>query len=477
VRTSAFFCPLILFTLLAVPQLRPGTPTMIAITGGTVLDVRTGKEISDATILIEGDRIEHVGTAHDLRKDRAARILDASGRWIIPGLIDMHVHVSTVPDVPLELYVANGVTAVRDLGGSLTALRLMRQDIERGHRLGPRLFLAGTILDGNPPVVPGSLMVDSPAQARSAVNFLVDQTADAIKVYNGITEPALKSILATAKARGVPVVGHVPQALTVLRAVQLGMRGIEHSPIRSRDLEAWGVVPPGEAARIRTMKSVSTREALVWDLVDLGAPQVRMLLDTLEAFHVFLDPTLSIDEYDTLFLYDVEATHPNNRYLKRRFVEANSAAEHEDFRVPAHLKAVAAAGLKKRKAFVAMSHRAGVAILTGTDGPGIGRLAPGFGLHHELALLVEAGLSPLEALQAATYHAAQALRRENQLGSLEAGKFADFVVLTANPVADIRNTTTIDAVVVGGRVLGRADLSELLARLEESARKDQPSPR
>ena len=211
----------------------------------------------------------------------------------------------------------------------------------------------------------------------------------------------------------------------------------------------------------------------MWNRVDLGMSQVRVLLDTLAAFDVFLDPTLSIDEFDTLFLYDVDATHPNNRYLKRQFVEANSALEHESFRVPADLKAAASAGLKKRKAFVAMSHRAGITILAGTDGPGIGRLAPGFGLHHELALLVDAGLSPLEAIRAATSNAARALRRENDLGSVEAGKYADIVVLRANPLADIRNTTNIDAVIVGGRVLGRADLRELLATLEENARKDQ----
>jgi Amidohydrolase family len=123
--------------------------------------------------------------------------------------------------------------------------------------------------------------------------------------------------------------------------------------------------------------------------------------------------------------------------------------------MPAELKAVAVAGLEKRRKFVGMCNRAGLKILAGTDGPGIGRLTAGFGLHHELALLVKAGLKPIEALQAATINAARALRKENGMGSLEPGKFADIVILNSDPLSDIHNTTKIDAVLLRGRMFDR----------------------
>lgn len=415
-------------------------PTL-AIVGGTLIDVRTGRSFSDTTILIAGDRIQQVGPSGDINLTDGIPVVSARGRWIVPGFIDMHVHVSTTPDVPMELYVVNGVTAIRDLGGNLTALRMTRASPEAEDSPRPRLFFAGPILDGAAPSAPRiSLIVDSPRRAASAVAFLVDQGVDAIKVYNNIREPALRAIVRAAAARGVPVVGHVPRTVTVARAVQLGMNGIEHALIRARDLEEWGLLSSVDADRIQAMPSVTRRDAAVWDRIALQAPAVRTLVAQLANNGVFFDPTLSIDEYDTLFLYDKEAQHPNNRYLKPSFVEANLGPEHEVFRLPSEMRAVAEAGLRKRQRLVAMSHQAGVPIIAGTDGPGIGGMAAGFGLHRELALLVEAGLPPLEALRAATINAARALRQEKRLATIEAGKLAGLIVLSANPLEDIRNS-------------------------------------
>ena len=139
--------------------------------------------------------------------------------------------------------------------------------------------------------------------------------------------------------------------------------------------------------------------------------------------------------------------------------------------MPAELKAVAVAGLEKRRKFVGMCNRAGVKILAGTDGPGIGRLAPGFGLHHELKLLVEAGLKPIGALQAATINAARALRKDNEIGSLEPGKVADILLLNSDPLSDIHNTTKIDSVLLRGRMFDRASLDATLATIEADAKK------
>ena len=423
--------------------------TLLAIKGATRVDVRTGHQIGNSVIIVEKDRIKEVGDASNLEIPTDARVIDARGKWVIPGLIDMHVHGSARKDVPIALYVANGITAIRDMGGNITSLRLTRQKIEAGEKLGPHLFYTGNVLDGSPPVAPPmSFIVDSTEEAKSAVEFLVSQGADSIKIYNNITEPVLDAIVKAAKRAGKPVGGHVPKAMSLKRSIELGFNFVEHSAIRSKDLLEWNSITQAEANQITSLSSVTQREALVWQRVDLNSTKVKAVISFMAEKDVFLDPTLSIDEFDSLFLYEKEAKHPNNRYLKRTFVEEALGPDHDIFRMPADLKAVAITGIEKRRKFVGMCNRAGVKILAGTDGPGIGRLTIGFGLHHELALLVEAGLKPIEALQAATINAARALRKESEIGSLEPGKFADMVILNSDPLSDIHNTTKIDAVLL-----------------------------
>jgi imidazolonepropionase-like amidohydrolase len=446
--------------------------TLVVIKGATLLDVRTGRQTANSAILVEKDRIKEVGDASNLRIPTDARVIDARGKWVIPGLVDMHVHGSARKDVPITLYVANGITAVRDMGGNITSLRITREKIESGEQLGPCLFYTGNVLDGSPPVWPPmSFIVNTTEEAKSAVEFLVSQGADSIKIYNNITEPVLDAIVKAAKPANKPVGGHAPKAISLKRCIELGFNFIEHSAIRSRDLLEWNLITKAELDQLASLSSVTQREALVWQRVDLNSEKIKALISFMAEKHVFLDPTLSIDEFDSLFLYEKEAKHPNNRYLNRAFVEEALGPDHDIFRMPAELKAVALTGIEKRRKFVGMCNRAGVKILTGTDGPGIGRLTVGFGLHHELELLVEAGLKPIEALQGATINAARALRKENELGSLEAGKFADLVILNSDPLSDIRNTTKIDSVLLRGRMFNRSSLDATLAETEAEAKK------
>src|SRR4029450_1722037 len=174
---------------------RAGSQELI-IQGGSVIDTRTGKALENHTVVIEGDRIARVAPADKVAVPADARVVDARGLWIVPGLIDMHVHRAGQPDlVPFALYVANGVTSIRDMGGNLTLLRLARKEVESGKRLGPRLFFLGPLLDGDPPLAPPiAVIVDTPARAISTVNFLVDRGVDAIKIYNGISAPILEVI-------------------------------------------------------------------------------------------------------------------------------------------------------------------------------------------------------------------------------------------------------------------------------------------
>jgi imidazolonepropionase-like amidohydrolase len=467
--------PITAAVLLApLTSLKAGHHELI-IQGGSVIDTRTGKAMENQTVVIEGDRITRVAPAKEVAVPSDARVVDARGRWIVPGLIDMHVHRAGQPDlVPFALYVANGVTSIRDMGGNLTLLRLARNEVESGKRLGTRLFFLGPLLDGDPPMAPPiAIIVDTPARAISTVNFLVDQGVDAIKIYNGISAPILEVIVRTARLRNVPVVGHVPRALTVSRAVETGMQGLEHSIIRAADLEAWGLLTREELDRINASKSVTVREAMVWRHIDLKSPHIAKLIAQLAAAKTVLDPTLSIDEYDSLFLYPAQASHPNNRFLRQSIVDEALGPEHQIFKVPRDLEADARSGVEKWRAFVGMCHHAGVKIVAGTDGPGIGDLTPGFGLHRELELLVKAGLTPSDALRAATFDAAAALGHEKDLGVIAEGKLADLVMVRADPRLSIANMAQIEAVVLRGQFLDRTRLNTMLDEVAAEARKER----
>lgn len=455
----------LLFPSSSINQSRESLPTVV-IKGGTLVDVHTGRQINNSLIVVEGNRIKQVGRETEITVPPDAQIIDARNKWIIPGLMDMHAHISAFRNLPLELYLVNGVTTIRDPGGSLTFMRLARQEIDSGKRPGPRLFFAGNILDGNPPLWPDvSIIADTPERAESAVNFLIDQGVDVIKVYNSITEPVLAAIIRTAHWRGIPVAGHVPRSITMTRAVELGMDCLEHIRITGREL-----LPLEEANKIDFLPLVR-REALLWQRFDLDSDKMKKLVSFLVEKKVFLDPTLTIDELTALYLYQEYAKDPNNRFLPRPANTEEREAAPEVFRLPPELKDLSAAGFRKRLQFIGMCSRAGVQIIAGTDGVGAGKLLPGFGLQHELELLAQAGLTPIQVIQAATINAARALRKDKELGSIEAGKFADIVILNSSPLIDIRNTSRIDGVMIRGRLADRKALDEMLTQAEAAAKK------
>ena len=233
---------------------------VVAIVGANLIDVRKGVAIEQSVVLIGDDRIKTVGRLGELAIPSGAKVVNAQGKWLIPGLVDMHVHISPAGyPMLLGLYLANGVTTVRDTGGNITSLRVLRQGLQGGRQVGPRLFFAGMILDGNPPVGggPAVILADSERRAESAVNFLADQGVDFIKVYNNISEPVLVTIIKTAHARRLTVTGYVPRSVTATRAVELGMDGLEHIRITGREL-----LPVEEANKIDFL-TLGPRETLL----------------------------------------------------------------------------------------------------------------------------------------------------------------------------------------------------------------------
>jgi imidazolonepropionase-like amidohydrolase len=420
--------------------------SMLVIRGGTLIDVKSGSEIPNSLIVVHGERIAEVLKEGKPDGPPGAKIIDAKGKWIIPGLIDSHAHAESAEEVPFGLYLANGVTAIRNPGGNTTVLRLTRDKLLRGELAGPRLFFSGQILDGMPPVQTWFLLVDTPERARSAVNFLADQGVDFVKTYNNVKEPELKVIIQTAKERGLPVAGHVPRTLTMTRAIELGMTHLEHIRITGKEM-----LSAEEAATIDPLP-VGKREPMLWQRFNLESEKMRALVQLLAKSRVFLDPTLVVDEYFEASTREALAADPNNQYFPQSDIPEYLKYWNTGlFETPADLVSAANESFEKKKRFVGMCSAVGVRIIAGTDGPGIAMLTPGFGLHRELELLAASGLSPLQALRAATSTAAEALGKEDQLGTVEPGKFADLVIVDADPLASVQNLKQIHLVMQGGK--------------------------
>jgi imidazolonepropionase-like amidohydrolase len=440
------------------PHSSNGAISDVAIVGGTLLDVRNGEEIQDSVVVVRGERITQVGLLGNLKIPRDVRIVDAHGKWILPGLMDMHAHVSNDDSdaLPLELYLINGVTTIRDPGGYVSVSRLLKEEIESGRRIGPRMFFCGNFLDGMPPLVAqDTLLVDTPVRARSAVILLADQGVDCLKVYNNVKEPELKEIIATARARNLPVIGHVPRTMTMTHAVELGMRCLEHVRITGREL-----LPLDEANEIDFMP-LAKRETLLWQRFDVQSEKMRELVSFLVERKVFLDPTLTVDEDTFVLSRDDQINDRNNRYLPPQLFEKWKLEPIPEFyKLPPELRQAGIEGFEKRKKFIAMCERAGVRIIAGTDGAGWGTLLPGSGLQHELQLLVNSGLTPLQAIQAATLNSAQALGKERELGQVAPGFFADIVILEADPLEKIGNTGKISLVMKAGQSYKPTELTK-----------------
>jgi imidazolonepropionase-like amidohydrolase len=429
---------------------------LLAITGGTVIDIRTGERHPNTTVLMDDDRIVSVKSTEEAPE--RARVVDASGMWLMPGLMDMHAHTTGERDALKakihHLYLAYGVTTVRDTGGNLTLLRLLREQIERGSHSAPRIFFAGPLLDGATPVWPPmSIMVDTPERARGAVEFLASQGVDFIKIYNWVPETSLQAILDTAHRIGLRVTGHVPRTITMTRAIQLGMDCLEHIRITGREL-----LSADEAERLDPLP-VARRETLLWERFELESEPMQRLVRLIADSRVFFDPTLLVDSALSLDAYAIDVENPANadvpEDVRKAFLDE---ARPDIFDISQVSLETARNGFRKRQRLVHMLHEAGARLLAGTDCFGLGKQLPGLGLQNELALLVESGLSPLAALQAATVTAADALGQSETLGTLESGKLADIVVLEADPLDDIHNARRVRTVVKAGRVYDAAAL-------------------
>jgi imidazolonepropionase-like amidohydrolase len=443
----------------------------LAITGVTVIDATGAPALRDMTVVVTGDRITAVAKSGEVGIPEGAHIVDGKGKYLIPGLWDMHVH--TVNPSFLPLYLANGVTGVRDMHAlDLDATFGLRKQVQEGKQPGPRIVAAGPLVDGPKPLVPGSLVAANAAEGREAVRKLKTMGADFVKVYTKLPRDAYLCIADEAKKQGLPLAGHVPESVSAAEASDLGQKSIEHltgvelaCSDSEDELRREAVATVIKADNRVTMELLGRIDARAAD--SFSDKKARALYARFVRNGTWQVPTLTV-LHSLVSLDDPKFTaDPRVKYMPPSLSSYWSLIK---------LSPEMTAGLKRRykraTGRVQAMHQAGVPFLAGTDTPGVPYVFPGFSLHDELAMLVaDGGFTPLEALLVATRDPARFLGREKDLGTVEPGKLADLVLLDADPLADIHNTTKIAAVVANGRLLPRQELDRMLTDVEASNKK------
>jgi hypothetical protein len=446
-------------------------PGPAVITHATVLNPGTSSVQRDQTVVITGDRITSVSDAEKFQLPKNARVIDATGQFLIPGLWDMHVHSAFGDwfpggrDIILPLFIANGVTGVRDMGGDVPVLMEWRKEITSGQIVGPRMVISGPMLDAYLPNgklrFPSSIAVSTPATAVAAVDSLKAQGVDFIKVQSVISHDAYLAAAAEAHKQSLAIVGHVPDEVRIQEVVEAGQKSIEH---------LMGIFEGCSTQEDKFIKGEGNLKLL---LTTQDQRRCESLIKLLAQNQTWQVPTLAWQRGGT-FLDQRDLKHdPLDKYVPaywrdvtwRRFTDEMMP---DLLRDPLALRQDYFAHNLK---MVGAMHHAGVPFMAGTDtAPGV-YIVPGFSLHDELANFVEAGFTPMEALQTATSNPARFLGMEASLGSVEPGKIADLVLLTADPLEDIRNTRKISAVVANGHIFDRAALDQILTHVEAAAKR------
>jgi tetratricopeptide (TPR) repeat protein len=458
---------LILLLALAITAPRQfASASELAFTNATVIDVTGGSTKRNATLLVSGDRISALGKDGDVRIPKNAHTVDATGKFIIPGLWDMHVHWYDSDYLPL--FLANGVTGVRQMWGVPLHYE-WRKKIGNGLLLGPRMCIASTIVDGPNPIWPGSIIASNADEGRKAVIRAKEEGADFVKVYSMLPRDAYFAIADEARKQLIPFSGHVPESISFREASQAGQSSIEHLTrflVQCCDREAELLKATQEASLTGTAAVSNNLQLSRLALESFSETKAKALFADLKKNQTWQCPTLTVLR-NISHLDDAAIT--NDSRLK--FVPKSLATLWDpstDFRFkslkPEDL-ALKRAIYEKQLQIVGSMQRAGVGILAGTDtlNP---YCFPGFSLHDELNLLVQAGLTPVQALRAATVNAARFMQRERDLGTVEQGKLADLVLLDADPEKDITNTRKIAAVVFGGKFLPKSSLDQILGKAE-----------
>jgi imidazolonepropionase-like amidohydrolase len=456
-------------------------PAAIAFTHVTVIDATGAAPKADFTVVVEGSRIVAMGASASTSIPHNAKVIDGSRKFLIPGLADMHIHLTGAGEPTgsrefiIPLLVANGITTVRDMGGSVEALEQLREQINSGKRVGPQIFLTGPYLDGNPPSFQPSVVVQTAREATAAVDNLKAKGVDFIKVQSRLQPAPYYAIARESKKQEIRFIGHVPDSITATAASEAGQASIEHltgvlldCSTREAELRQRQMTQPQHETK--TQANARDRQ---WtkDLLDSYSQQLAdKLVQTFLTNGTWQVPTFPLLVHIGFLTPETDLKNdPEMKYVpvKMREIWQQGREQELDHR-SAEEFALRAEIIRRSLQIVAKMNAAGVAIMAGTDSTAP-NVIPGFSLHEDLAYLVQAGLTPMQALQAATARPAEFLHRTAEQGIIATGKRADLVLLDANPLDNIHNTQKIHAVLLNGMLFERNDLDALLGAVQEFA--------
>ena len=461
--TWAMFLLVALGAAPAIPQELPTDDACSLLAGADLISMQ-GDEVAAPTtgqdVLVCGTKIRSVADSGTLDVPAGATRIAADGKVLLPGLTDGHIHLFAPRD--LDLYLAWGVTTVRNLFGHLVSVR-MRDRLDEGLQWGPRMITAGPIVDGDPPVWPGSATVTTAEEARAVVGQQVEAGFDFIKVYNGLESEPFFAIIKAAEEAGVQVGGHVPASVTLEAAVKGGIQFIEH--LEGFQLAVQAEDSPYLALSRDELSELGDLDRVRLLVAGLGSDRLEEVAGWMVQHGVWNIPTFVVMERIGASGEQKDewaATHPQMRTVSQRTIA--SWIPENDFRLQnsseERLEALRL-GATLHLPIVKALHDAGAELMLGTDtsNPFV---FPGYSVHEELQRFVAAGLTPWQALRTATVQPARFLGLEDTFGRVAAGLEADLLLLDANPLEDIANTAAIAGVMSRGRWLDRASLDAKL---------------
>lgn len=470
----------------------PADKVSLAIHNVTVIDPETETVSAGMNVYIDNGRIIAIRPLDDDNNYQAEQRIDGAGKFLVPGLLDMHVHLAhpNYSSTTLALLLANGVTGVREMSGDcweprgelfacIADYRKLQQAIETGDVIGPQLLAISSAIvrdpgSRQPPNIPEGaadfITPSTPEQAQQLVNYLVERGVDFIKPYDGIDRASYLALLDAANENQLEVSGHVPLAVDVSEASTRGQRTIEHANVIPYDCSDFG-----SELRQRVNALLAGREDASWpnDLERLSRTiqtfnpaRCATVLKTLADNNTWYVPTHETREMDALASKEAYRNDPRLEFIVHDMKKFWLRDLERTARASAETATIYQSFYQHGLAITRMAHEAGVNIMAGTDANDTLSF-PGFSLHDELQHLAMAGLTPMEILRTATTNPARYLERHTDLGGVSVGKQANLLLLDADPLDDIRNTTRIAAVILAGRVHDRAALDAMLSSVRQ----------
>lgn len=407
----------------------------LAIVGGTLIDGTGAPPVPDAAVVIRNGRIVAAGPRSNVKIPKNANVVDAHGKTILPGLWDMHAHFEQVEWGPI--YLAAGVTTVRDCGNEFEFITAVRDAIKQGRGLGPRLLLAG-VVDGTGKYTIGVERIDTPERARIWTDRYHAAGFQQIKIYSSVKLEEVKVVADEAHRLGMTVTGHVPEGLNAYQTIEAGQDQINHIGYVANIMHAPF---PADMSRLDRMKAQAN--------LDLDSPEAKKALAFLREHRTVVDPTIALSEFFTA----TTAKPPASFEPGINKIAPELAEQLTDVEPPSERSEIGEKAFEKEVAIVGALHRAGIPVVAGTD-----QTVPGYSLHREMELYVQAGFTPMEAIQAATIVPARAMGIEKESGTVEKGKRGDLILVNGNPLDDIRNARNVEDVVTNGMMYHTAAL-------------------